>query len=40
MIGIMRNGRIEQWDTPYQLYHEPKTRYAAEFIGQEPVSAG
>jgi len=34
MIGIMRNGRIEQWDTPYQLYHEPKTRYAAEFIGQ------
>jgi iron(III) transport system ATP-binding protein len=34
MIGIMRNGRIEQWDTPYQLYHEPRTRYAAEFIGQ------
>lgn len=34
MIGIMRDGRIEQWDTPYQLYHEPRTRYAAEFIGQ------
>jgi iron(III) transport system ATP-binding protein len=34
MIGIMRNGRIEQWDTPYRLYHEPQTRYAADFIGQ------
>ena len=34
MVGIMKDGRIEQWDTPYRLYHEPQTRYAAEFIGQ------
>src|SRR3989338_2347596 len=34
MVGIMKDGRIEQWDTPYRLYHEPRTRYAAEFIGQ------
>ncbi len=34
MIGIMRNGRIEQWDTPYQIYHEPQTRYVADFVGQ------
>jgi len=33
-IGIMRNGLIEQWDTPYRLYHEPATRYVADFIGQ------
>jgi len=33
-IGIMRDGRIEQWDTPYRIYHEPQTRYAADFIGQ------
>ena len=32
-IGIMNQGRIEQWDTPYQLYHEPATRYVADFIG-------
>ncbi len=25
-IGIMNAGRIEQWDTPYRLYHEPATR--------------
>ncbi len=33
-IGIMNQGRIEQWDAPYRLYHEPRTRFAAEFIGQ------
>ncbi len=34
MVGIMKGGHIEQWDTPYRLYHEPRTRYAADFIGQ------
>lgn len=33
-IGIMTRGRIEQWDTPYRLYHEPATRFVADFIGQ------
>jgi iron(III) transport system ATP-binding protein len=33
-IGIMSHGRIEQWDTPYRLYHEPATRFVADFIGQ------
>jgi iron(III) transport system ATP-binding protein len=33
-IGIMRDGAIEQWDTPYRLYHEPVTRYVADFVGQ------
>ncbi len=33
-IGIMTQGRIEQWDTPYQLYHMPATRFTADFIGQ------
>jgi iron(III) transport system ATP-binding protein len=33
-IGIMAGGRIEQWDTPYRLYHEPATRFVADFIGQ------
>ncbi len=33
-IGIMAKGRIEQWDTPYRLYHEPVTRFVADFIGQ------
>jgi iron(III) transport system ATP-binding protein len=33
-IGLMSNGRIEQWDTPYRLYHEPGSRFVADFIGQ------
>jgi iron(III) transport system ATP-binding protein len=32
-IGVMNMGRLEQWDDAYQLYHRPKTRFAAEFIG-------
>ncbi len=33
-IGIMQQGKIIQWDTPYNLYHEPQTRFVADFIGQ------
>ena len=33
-IGIMRNGRIEQWGSPYDLYHRPATRFVADFVGQ------
>lgn len=33
-IGVMHNGRLEQWDRPYELYHRPATRYVADFIGQ------
>jgi len=34
VVGVMREGRIEQWDVPYNLYHRPATRYVADFIGQ------
>jgi iron(III) transport system ATP-binding protein len=33
-VGIMLQGRIEQWDTPYRLYHQPRTRFVADFVGQ------
>ncbi|KAF1039345.1 MAG: Fe(3+) ions import ATP-binding protein FbpC [Herbaspirillum frisingense] len=33
VVGVMRQGRLEQWDTPYTLYHRPATRFAADFIG-------
>jgi iron(III) transport system ATP-binding protein len=29
----MRDGRIEQWDNPYNLYHEPASLFVARFIG-------
>jgi iron(III) transport system ATP-binding protein len=34
VVGIMAGGRIEQWDTPYNLYHQPATRMVADFVGQ------
>jgi iron(III) transport system ATP-binding protein len=33
-VGVMRDGKILQWDTPYNLYHEPNDRFVADFIGQ------
>ncbi len=32
-IGIMHEGRIQQWDTAYNLYHRPANRFVADFIG-------
>ncbi len=33
VIGVMRQGRLEQWDDAYALYHRPATRFVADFIG-------
>lgn len=33
-IGVVANGRIQQWDTPYNLYHRPANRFVADFVGQ------
>jgi iron(III) transport system ATP-binding protein len=46
LVGVMKDGQLEQWDSPYQLYHRPATRFVADFIGQgvfipgEVVAAG
>jgi iron(III) transport system ATP-binding protein len=34
VIGVMEKGCIAQWDTAYNLYHQPKTRSVADFVGQ------
>ena len=33
-IGVMHEGRIQQWDAPYELYHRPVNRFVADFVGQ------
>lgn len=33
-IGVMSDGTIRQWGTPYDLYHEPADRFVANFIGE------
>lgn len=33
-IGVMSEGKVVQWDIPYELYHKPVNRYVADFIGR------
>ncbi len=33
-VGLLQHGQIQQWDTPYRLYHEPANRFVAGFIGE------
>ncbi len=33
-IGVMPLGEIRQWDTAYNLYHRPASRFVANFVGQ------
>ena len=39
-IGVMQDGKLLQWDTPYRLYHEPKHPFIADFIGQGSLISG
>lgn len=39
-IGVLRDGRLEQWDTAYGLYHMPRTRFVADFIGEGVMLPG
>jgi iron(III) transport system ATP-binding protein len=34
LVGILHEGRIQQWDSAYNLYHRPANRFVADFIGQ------
>ncbi len=33
-IGVMRDGELLQWDSAYNLYHRPASRFVADFVGQ------
>jgi iron(III) transport system ATP-binding protein len=33
-VGVMNAGVVEQWDTPYSLYHRPASRFVADFVGE------
>jgi iron(III) transport system ATP-binding protein len=33
LIGVMHQGRLEQWDDAYTTYHRPGSRFVADFIG-------
>jgi len=33
-IGVLNSGRLSQWDNAYNLYHTPRDRFVADFIGE------
>jgi len=33
-IGILEAGQLQQWDTPYDIYHWPANAFVAGFIGE------
>ncbi len=39
-IGVMREGRLLQWDSAFNLYHQPADRFVADFIGQGRIISG
>jgi iron(III) transport system ATP-binding protein len=39
-VVLLNGGRMEQVDTPETLYHRPRTRFAADFIGNANVFTG
>ena len=40
IIGVMRTGALEQWDTAYTLYHRPSSQYVADFVGEGVLIKG
>lgn len=32
-VGVFHQGKMVQWDTPFNIYHEPANRFVANFIG-------
>lgn len=39
-ITVMNNGRVEQIGSAEEVYHQPKTRFVAEFVGQTDFLSG
>jgi iron(III) transport system ATP-binding protein len=40
MVGVMQHGKLQQWATPYELYHKPASRFVADFVGRGVLLPG
>lgn len=40
VIGVMQDGKLEQWDSAYNLYHRPTSRFVADFVGEGVLLPG
>lgn len=39
-VGVLQNGKLEQFDTPEKIYHTPTTRFIADFVGEADFIPG
>lgn len=39
-LGVIKDGKLHQWDTPFEVYHQPATRFVADFIGRGVLLPG
>ncbi|WP_410477372.1 ABC transporter ATP-binding protein [Psychrobacter sp. ANT_H56B] len=39
-VGVMHKGKLVQWATPSELYHEPVSPFVAEFVGEGAMIDG
>ncbi len=39
-IAVLNHGKLQQLDTPMALYHRPRTRFVAEFLGKSNFFTG
>jgi len=37
-VAVMNKGRLQQFDTPLQIYHRPANRFVAEFVGSPSMN--
>ncbi|MGI5893860.1 MAG: ABC transporter ATP-binding protein [Candidatus Merdivicinus sp.] len=37
-VAVLDAGKIQQYDTPYNLYHKPKNLFIANFLGTPPMN--
>ena len=33
-VGVMQDGQLVQWDSAYNVYHQPASRFVADFVGR------
>lgn len=39
-IGVMQHGKLQQWGSAYELYHQPANRFVADFVGHGALLKG
>jgi multiple sugar transport system ATP-binding protein len=37
-VAVMKNGRVQQFDTPLNIYNHPANRFVAEFVGSPSMN--